>query len=460
MNNIYDMPNLKNTLSCAIEKLNQIGNNKNHSSKGFQTTKEKLEQDISDDTPFVFASLRDIRFGFMALEIDENLLKKILNKNRIKEFIQKAASYNTDRNIAKYLLKIYYNYCVTIERSEGNQFFILKEYLKLHLRKYNKKSSMVLKAQKELNYLFDSLELIKPYINRDIIDFKNDFYLNDTSEFFEKIVTSRLIQKIELLNINAVDDKLFREIGDYKILCGIDIVRIMLNRCKEADINPSREWESFIISLVGDPRSDSNRHGWYKIGDELKKWFIIILSRGDLREFLESITDGQDNEIYKYRKAFWMAFIDRVQYVKLMVNESSIARLRHNNLAMGERFQKNKYIYSRLNDNSHSCIYMDFGVFHVIEGTHNAKLRIYSECPIGLSKASYDYREFYNDSVKNKITKERKHAFSSEYQWQGDILQYIKNTYNINIPIGDVILEEDKHRVLKIKDNLRQRKYL
>ena len=195
-------------------------------------------------------------------------------------------------------------------------------------------------------------------------------------------------------------DELFSEIIKRKDLFFKDnftlkeyTVKYLLTRViKEGGLYPN--WQQFILEIIGDPRSlsiyNSNRTSWDKIGNELKTFFIGSLSKEDLKLFLDSLSDSVTDTNYHYRKAFWMAFIEHVIYVKLLVgNNAYISLDKH----IKNRFKSKDGCYAFYGQTEQSAIYIDFGVVKVIEFTHNGSVRIYSKCPINLEQSKYTQSE-------------------------------------------------------------------
>lgn len=140
---------------------------------------------------------------------------------------------------------------------------------------------------------------------------------------------------------------------------------------------------------------------------------------------------------------------------------SGLNYLKNNNPEMYKKFQSSPESYSKFHggkQTQRSCIFMDFGSFYVIEGTHNAKLRFYKDIPINLSKRNYDYKEFYSGEADNALLEDFTHHNSESYYWQNLARRYIADNFDsINVRLEDILLEEDKYRLQSIKDYLFER---
>src|SRR5699024_5082985 len=195
-----------------------------------------------------------------------------------------------------------------------------------------------------------------------------------------------------------------------------EVVREMLVKCKS--INQIRaRWENFIILNVGDPRNSRALSAWRRIGEEYRKWLYSHLSRGDLREFLENLTSAGGDEIFKYRRKFWLQYIDYLVYAKIMLGENDYLKLQRENPEFARRFDEHPETYGRMKDSDKSCIYMQIRNLHIIEGTFSAKVRFYAEIPINLSHRDYKYADFYSAQTRRKarLIDEYVHNASDSY---------------------------------------------
>jgi hypothetical protein len=165
------------------------------------------------------------------------------------------------------------------------------------------------------------------------------------------------------------------------------VVKCLIERSIE-ESRPFPNWQLFILKLIGDPRSTgmyaTNMGSWNIIGIELKDFFIKTLSKDDLKLFLEALSDSVSDTNYHYRKAFWMQFLDKVIFTKIMIGQEAYRMI---NETMKDKFQLNNDSYGTLKGiSSQSAIYIDFGVIKIIEFTHSGQVRGFTDCPIDLHK--------------------------------------------------------------------------
>jgi hypothetical protein len=457
----FEMPHLAKAIQKSIEKFDKIvGNTTIHKGGKYDQVKLMIINALWEKDPFVFNSTQEARLGFAALSFEPNLVENVLNANRFLEFIE--VSMKTSDRLTKSMLGFYYRKYASLENN--SQKVYLTESLKRLVRQYAGRNPMVIKAKEDAKILDGRLhDLLEAYGNIDIKIIKQNLYLSEVDEFYERLRLIKLLEEVKKLPLGENNQILFQQLYEARDVSasgernmGEESVLILLSKCKSNNDKVSTEWINFILKIVGDPRSVQNQYAWNRIGLSFKDWLISTLSQGDLVEFLNIITDGQGDEIYRYRKAFWMKFVKHVKYAKIMINEKEILSLKRINSDFYKRFIENPTTYSTLKDRDRSCIYMDFGALKVIEGTHNAKIRIYTDCPIKLNSSSYSYDDFYIPSqAKNVLEYEKNHSSSNHYSWQNDILNFMNQYLGLNVELSDVVLPEDKeHNFSKIIDFL------
>jgi hypothetical protein len=321
----------------------------------------------------------------------------------------------------------------------------------------------------QLDKVLSKFDDLKP-----LDDIRSELILNNNHEIFHRLRLIRLLANIRALQANQYDahvKQLFIDVKQYPYVWANtsrlileECVREMLLKCQKSHAIGSH-WQQFIFETIGDPRASKNVQAWQRVGVELHLWYRGILSRGDLREFLETMTDGQGDTIYQYRKQFWLQYIDYVVNAKVMLGSKTLSLLRKQAPDIWQRFKNNPETYSQLNKADHSCVFIDFGSFCVIEGTHKSKLRIYSSCPINLTNHHYDYSGFYIGNASRLLLCDFVHNSNEillngdlvpTYSWQNKVRLYLNQWMNPKINLDDIMLVEHLKPsvILKIRDYL------
>jgi hypothetical protein len=464
---LFEMPYFARQIEKSLEKFDKIMGNNISAGGKYDQVKLMLEKSLREKESFMIATTQEARLGMTVLSLEPNMIGQMLQSNRLLDFFETALKVS--ERLAKPLLGLYYRQFYAFENDTANKMYI-SELLKKLTREYQGRNPMVIKAKENSGIIDGKLhELLTQYGDTDIKEIKRDLYLNEEDEFYQKLRLIKLIEEVKKLKNGESNPPLFQQIYENRDVSatqtrniGEESVSILLDKCKSAnvniftDANIFTEWMNFILKAVGDPRSPQTQYAWDRIGLDLKNWLISTLSQGDLIEFLFSITDGQGDEIYQYRREFWMQYVKYVRFAKIMVSKDGIKLLRRTNPAFCERFAQNPITYSTI-DEERSCIYMDFGSFKVIEGTHNATIRLYSDCPINIAASSYTYTDFYRPTqVSSLIIQEKKHLHSDKYSWQDSMRNSMNQKLGAKVSLSDILLPKDSRNIARIEDYLLQ----
>lgn len=394
-------------------------------------------------------SLTELTYVANEMAINKSFIKEILEYDE-DDFETILLFFQRDKKLGIYknLLKLYFNH-FSLLNEFPNKIKILEKYIKGFLFNYDGKNRLLTSCKNEKEFIFNPFDLLIKY-QYDIDNIQKKFSLLVDYEYMLIMLNFKLVQQMESLEYDEKKDELFSEIIKRKDLFFKDnftlkeyIVKYLLTRVvKESELYPN--WQQFILEIIGDPRSlsiyNSNRTSWDKIGNELKTFFIGSLSKEDLKLFLEQLSEKGDIKNYEYRKAFWMAFTEYVQFAKLIVGREVLSLL---SAETQRKIKKDETCYATYNQTEQSAIYIDFGKIKIIEYTHNGSVRGYSECPIDLSKNSYTQQELI--TYKYNIFTEP-HLSPSSYNWQVKVLQQMNNYLGTNLQIEDIYIERDRKK--------------
>lgn len=394
-------------------------------------------------------SLTELTYVANEMAINKSFIKEILEYDE-DDFETILLFFQRDRKLGIYknLLKLYFNH-FSLLKEFPNKIKILEKYIKVFLYNYDGKNRLLNLYKNEKEFIFNPFDLLIKY-QYNIDNIQKQFSLLVDYEYMLIMLNFKLVQQVESLEYDEKKDELFFEIIKRKDLFFKDnftlkeyIVKHLLTRVvKEGGFYPN--WQQFILEIIGDPRSlsiyNSNRTSWDKIGNELKTFFIGSLSKEDLKLFLEQLSEKGDIKNYEYRKAFWMAFTEYVQFAKLIVGRELLSLL---SAETQRKIKKDETCYATYNQTEQSAIYIDFGKIKIIEYTHNGSVRGYIESPIDLSKNFYTQQELIIH--KNNVFTEP-HLSPSSYNWQVKVLQQMNHYLGTNIQIEDIYIESDRKK--------------
>lgn len=350
----------------------------------YNRVKNELTEFISDTNyKFRFDKLREISLVLKILSEKFNdqvtFLDALWNSNKWMHFFNSiflTLDEDSINIISKRIVTLYYirfmffNSKSTLDgeddKEKMNCFFILIDDL---LRRYKGNDRLILSYRKFSSLIYtkdiEKLNVFRDDFNIDEI--KKEFNWKSHFEVLKFVKIIRLLGKIDKWKANEggkhVTEVLDEIVKNKSINVGMErnlleeAVRRLLIKCIEVnEISPFLE--NFIILEVGDPRNSRYYLTWRRIGQEYQEWLRTHISRGDLREFLENLTSAYGDDVFQYRKEFWLQYIDYLDNVKIMLGKDDLSKLKRDNYEFYKRFLNQTETYGHLSGNKRSCIYM------------------------------------------------------------------------------------------------------
>ena len=471
MNNFIDFPSQKftDTITQSCQTLEMIGMGV-LGGWAFDKMRNNLKFCLINKRPLDKANT--IKDSLLALSVfiqDDELWKLLTNRFYDMKYLIQPFLLEDDARLLKRMLRLYFHRYFFFE---NNETYFLQELKKL--LEADKGEIRFIGEVKKASFLFSTLA---EHLKNKPIEYwqecKEKFLLQDNDEILVYIRLTLWLNEVEKWSLEDIENikneeelPLLNNIKPYHHYKANDerniieeVIKIILEKFYKKQ-KPNDFWINYIFANIGDPRSSKLeiKQKWLRIGEKLYLWLRSLLSQDDVREFLENLTDNKGDEIWQYRRQFWLQYIDYVQFAKIILCKNDWNNLKENNPDFYERHIKSPETYSSLsNSNNRSCIYMDFGTIKVIEGTHSTMLRLYKKEPIELSDKDYCYEEFYNyPKAKEVLIEEIVHSKSeyNYYTWQNKVRYRLNKKIEANVKIEEVILEEDKYRIGDIKNHL------
>lgn len=453
--NIEFEDNLFKKLNLSITKSEQrisyIANGGVNKGQAYQRAinkfEEELKRGLSENTVFTW---HEILYITNELATSKHLFNRLMEYEELETFVLLIKQYKK-LSIYKKLFNIYFNYYSTLNK-EG-AMSVLKMYLKSILRSYSGKNRYIKNLVTVKEHVFGKLPDLLEHYGNDFEAIKVDMKLQDDFEFSKALLNLKIIQELKTLKYDEENQNVFSTIIERKEMFfdeGLTLKEYVAKYLIDIAIHknlPFPNWQIFILKLIGDPRStamhSATMRSWDIIGEDIKDFFIKTLSKDDLKLFLEALSDSVSDTNYHYRKAFWMQFLEKVVFAKIMIGRDAYITM---NDTMREKFRLSNDSYSRLTGNhTQSAIYIDFGKIKVIEFTHNGSARFYTDCPINLHEKEFISSRIVNDNtfLKRKIP----HNGAKTYSWQKYALKTMNSELNINVSEEAIRIPEDKNKI-------------
>lgn len=415
---------------------------------------------VHQETEFCVDKPADVYRVFSVLiqeSVPDDVLGMLLQKDGFYRLLQSITPSIDESNwelICKKILTLYYSRYYDLNRLPAEARKMFDSLIQELMHKYDGKNRMVLQAIPRVKPILQGAKYILESYPRgtELRVIYNDLFLLSHFEIWEALQIAYFIERVKTWHPNQYDESVQsilkeilihkdKSIGGPRSLLE-EVAYIMLSKCHVIG-RISAEWLEWLREHVGDPRLSRYEYVWLRIDALLYRWVRGLLSQQDVKEFLTIMTDGNNDEVYQYRQQFWMQYVNRVQFSKVMLGRDAQAKVRKTQPELFKRMRKDPEIYSSLDENERSCIYMDFGDFCVIEGTHSAKVRFYSESPVNLTRKSYHYQDFYTTTkASNALIHEVGHHGSDRYHWQNLIRNYLSNEFRLHVLLDKIFLPD------------------
>ena len=444
--------NLNLSIIKSQQKISYIADGGVNKGQAYQRAIQKfgleLEKGLSENTIFTW---HEILYITNELATSKHLFNRLMEYEELETFILLIKKYKK-LSIYKKLFNIYFNYYSTLNK-EG-AMTVLKMYLKSILRTYKGKNRYINNLVTVKEHVFGKLPDLLEHYDNDFESIKVDMKLQDDFEFSKALLNLKIIQELKALKYDEDNQDVFSTIIDRKEMFfddGLTLKEYVAKYLIEIAIYenlPFPNWQIFILKLIGDPRStamhSSTMRSWNIIGEKKKDFFIKTLSKDDLKLFLEALSNSVSDTNYHYRKAFWMQFLEKVVFTKIMIGSDAYASM---NDVMKEKYKFNNDSYGRLQGiHNQSAVYIDFGVIKVIEFTHSGKMRGFRQCPIDLNQKDYKTKSLIALENHEYILFSEAHPWPTEYTWQKTFLEHLNPYLKTNITKNDILIEDDMNK--------------
>jgi len=245
-------------------------------------------------------------------------------------------------------------------------------------------------------------------------------------------------------------------------LVGHFLVETLVARCIQENRPIPDQWLSYVLKLAGDPRKSPTslvfQKWWAQQQAAIIRKVVASLAKRDLKFFLElleefSVQMGGDMErMYPARKRFLEGFLaegDSVQDALLILSESGRRFIRQK-LPPEERKEFTSSLLHGGNNLDQSAIYLELPNGHVIEGSHQSRLRFYraeAPFPCGLRDRRPNAVE-YRQITGSETAYELNHA--PPVSWQFRAMEHIAQAnYGLRINPEKALNTEDYRHMLE-----------
>lgn len=291
----------------------------------------------------------------------------------------------------------------------------LGKLIRLHLTKYrDNEISQGLDGLKDNSTLLDTdghtvLAGMAALLQRPLPELAKDLGIPVEGQFFSMAAWQRYIVPIQRMSPNA-ESPLFRELLLPEVhraplsrtsLVGHMVLAVMMDKLILANEDPSDQWRDFFLAVAGDPRVPRTHENytlwWSHLGEKRMRAMLGWLSKVDLELFLSILkeyarTSGSDDlkRMFPLRAHVLRSLVQKklVKSTRLFLSRKPADYVDDVLRRKGAEIAYTSIESSPGNDLS--VMYLNLGVAHMVEGTHNFRLHIFDRLPPNSVLQSYE----------------------------------------------------------------------
>lgn len=371
--------------------------------------------------------MRDIRVALYLWGNDDDFLKKIPPTPLIFQKFLKIAP-ELSRLTIQDLVSFYFDKYDLLERSA---FKFLQDFLRRLLTRNPpvKRPNSMSEIVRNADSLFkdntpEHIVSLSRIRGQSVIDSLDSINIpkGQTNRFRALCLLTYYIKTIESLRVGD-DHAVIKEIQKASVynepynngeLLGHHVVRALIDKCRIPQKAMPEHWVNAVLSVARDPRIPNShpnfRRWWSILGEERMRWMRQWLSRLDLKAFLAALEDyanetgGDVARMYPARAQFLQNLL-----AKDMISDSRLFLGAAPADAIRRRFTKEELPnYADLADGTTAAIYLRVNNLHLVEGTHNFALYLFTEMPKSSKILDYNHTFFKRNSIGMNIINELK----------------------------------------------------
>jgi hypothetical protein len=184
---------------------------------------------------------------------------------------------------------------------------------------------------------------------------------------------------------------------------------------------------AFLLTHLQDPRLTQS--GWTRVRPEAKDVMLRWMVSASLDDFFALIARRAQEEHWRYRKAFWSAYLKRDHIARAWVILGDSAELE----AL-RRWRNAVPAHGRLSggDPDHCVLMLQIGSLTIVEWSHNGACRLWAQndknCP------NFYQPDYSRLELRANPGYEQRHHGNVHYTWQQKLAEVIHQETSIRIP--------------------------
>ncbi len=186
--------------------------------------------------------------------------------------------------------------------------------------------------------------------------------------------------------------------------------------------------QSYVLREWGDPRIAGGDVRWRNVADEVKQIFTRWITKEDLRFFFDVVAKACDDRKFAYRKAFWLAYLERISFCRPVLRQNAEYLFRNDPQTL-EYYQERRPATLTGGSSWHHAFIIRMGNYTFVEFSTDGACYIYdnSKLPFRLDDSEYTMDTWRENTLRNQsLAKFRViHSYSENYSWQNELASWI-----------------------------------
>lgn len=189
--------------------------------------------------------------------------------------------------------------------------------------------------------------------------------------------------------------------------------------------------QSYVLQDWQDPRIAGADVRWRDVSDKARQIFTQWITKEDLRFFFDVVAKACNDPKFAYRKAFWMAYFERITFCRPVLRGDAEYLFRNDPQAMRYYRDRRPAELKGGNSNQHAFI-IQMTEFTFVEFSTAGACYVYRNANLPFELGDAEYRMDELRSKQEAIHRVIHHK-SEDYYWQSDFESWLEAAIGIEI---------------------------
>ena len=188
--------------------------------------------------------------------------------------------------------------------------------------------------------------------------------------------------------------------------------------------------QSYVLQKWQDPRIAGADVRWRDISDEARQIFTRWITKEDLRFFFDIVAKACNDPKFAYRKAFWLAYLERITFCRPVLRKNAEHLFRHDSQALQYYRDRRPATLRGGNSDQHAFIIQMDNEFTCVEFSTAGACYVYHNTGLPFESGESEYR--MNDLRSQPLAIHRViHNQSEQYGWQNSFASWLVDEIGI-----------------------------